>query len=76
VVLLKNQAPATRTVGLTLQGSTAPEAIVTINRDSNGKFLGVDIRPGKDVTDKQLLDAIKEVLQKSETPPKTTTIVP
>jgi uncharacterized membrane protein len=76
VVLLRHEAPAAKTIGLTLQGSPSPEAAVTIARDSNGKLLGINIKPGQNVNEEELLGAIKEVLQKSETPPQTTTILP
>jgi hypothetical protein len=78
VVLFKDHAmsPAMKTFPLTLQGKMAPEAMATISRDSNGKFLGVDIKPGQHVSEGQLLDALKAVLQNSESPLKTSVIVP
>ena len=70
VVLFKHEAPATKTITMTLLGKATPEAAVTINRDINGKFSGIDIKPGQHLTEQQLLEAIEAVLKKSETPPK------
>ncbi len=74
-VLSGKEGQATKTMAMALQGRVAPEAVATISRE-NGKVSGVDIKPGRNLTEKELLDAVKEVLEKSEAPPKTTTIVP
>ena len=78
VVLFKDhgEAPAVKSVPMTLQGKSSPEAVATINRDSNGKVLGIGVKPGQNLTDQQFLDAVKDILEKSESPPKTTNIIP
>lgn len=75
VVQFNQAQPATKTVGMLLQGKSPPEANVAINRDASGKFVGLDIKPGQNVTEQQLLDVINAVLQKSEPSPKIVNIV-
>ncbi|MGA2278935.1 MAG: hypothetical protein ABSG80_01380 [Verrucomicrobiota bacterium] len=75
VVLAKNQPPISKVFTMPLQGKIAPEAIATVNRDTSGKVSGLDIKPGQNLTEQQLLDAIKDVLEKSEPVPITTTII-
>jgi hypothetical protein len=74
-VVLTKQQPITKTLMMSLQGKLAPEAIATVSRDNSGRFLGIDVKPGQNLTEQQLLDAAKGILQTSETPPKTTTIL-
>jgi hypothetical protein len=75
VVLFKDKAPATKTIGLLLQGRSLPQANVTFTRDVNSRLLGINIQPGSDLTGTNLLKAINAVLQKSEPPPKTVNII-
>jgi len=77
VVLFKynNLPPATKTVGMLLQGKSQPQAGVTIARDINGKVLGINIQPTREVPGTNLLNATRDVLRKSEPPPKTVNII-
>jgi hypothetical protein len=74
-VLFKDLPPATKTVGMLLQGRSLPQANVNLTRDANGRLLGVNIQPGSDLTGTNLLNLVNNVLQKSEPPPKTVNIV-
>ena len=71
----QNKMPAVKSIPMILNGKASPEAIASINRDGNGRIMGIDVRPGQNVTEQQLLSTIKEILEKSESPPKSTTIV-
>lgn len=75
VVLAKETAPFSKVVAVSLQGRLPPEAAATINRDPTGRFAGVSVKPGQNLSEQQLLDTLKNVLEKSEPPAKATTIV-
>ncbi len=75
VVLAKNAAPINKAIAMPLQGRLSAEAAVAVNRDTSGKVTGLTVKHGENLSEQQLLDAIKTVLERSEPPPKTTTIV-
>lgn len=74
-VVFKSLPPATKTVGMLLQGRSLPQPSVTLTRDANSRLLGINIQPGSDLTGTNLLDLINTVLLKSEPPPKTVNII-
>jgi hypothetical protein len=65
-VVVGKEGQATKTLPVTLQGKLNPEANASVTRDSNGKVLGIDVKRGEAIDDKQVLDALKEILEKSE----------
>ncbi len=76
-VVYGSKGRATKTLALALQGDVLSDATVTVTRDTNSsKVTGFEIKHGKDLDERQLLKALKEILEKSERPPEKTTIVP
>lgn len=65
-----------KSFNLALQGEPLADAVASISRDTNGKVSGIALKRGENVDQKQLLDALREVLKKSERAPKTTHIIP
>jgi hypothetical protein len=63
-------------IPLSLQGRISGDAVATINRDGSGKVIGLDLRHGAELKESELLNVVKEILEKSESPAKTTNIVP
>jgi hypothetical protein len=71
-VLTRTGGTLSKTVAASIQSKNPPEAAVTITRDSTGKVSGFNIKPGQNLSEQELLEAVKSVLEKSESPQQTT----
>jgi len=74
ITVFTSSEALSKSIVMSLQGQNALDAVVTVSRDGTGRVNGIDIKPSRDLKENDLLQAVKDILEKSEPPPKNITI--